>query len=228
MAFQKPFVCRVWPVFVGLALLLSGCAATGPAFSPVAPSNDRALVYIYRSGDYMFGARDTYFIVDNKAVAELSLSGYTYFYATPGKHVLEQEWPFDIAITPFIHRARLDVEWKAGETYYYKFAPIMSLNRVVKSQALQEIRLTKWQQAYDFPDDEPSSSASHAEQVSLPVAPPAMQGDSSVSVAPAPAAQAVQSNTAPPVTREESVAEPEEDVESDSDGNPWSPVHFDM
>lgn len=138
-------------------LLLSGCAATGPAFTP-APHPDanakQALVYIYRSDTFAFGGRDAYFYVNGVNVADLSRNGYTWFHAPAGTHQLVQKWPIDVS------RQSLEgkVEWIAGETYYYKLLtdsesshPTLTLRwrlaAVSPGIAEAELRATKYQPA---------------------------------------------------------------------------------
>ncbi|WP_222616381.1 DUF2846 domain-containing protein [Undibacterium umbellatum] len=126
-----------------IAILLTACAAKGPAYQAAkAPENGNALVYIYRINTAAFGARDAYFYVDNKNIADLSVEGYTWFHVPAGEHKFEQKWPVDtLAGNPvraklqqiFTRKANEEnanrmtlsegyVNWEAGKTYYYRLA----------------------------------------------------------------------------------------------------------
>jgi hypothetical protein len=77
-----------------LIVLLSGCAATGPAYKAAEePSGGFALVYIYRPDSLTYGARAANFFLDDRSVAEIRSNGYSYFYVKPGTYRLRQKWP---------------------------------------------------------------------------------------------------------------------------------------
>lgn len=86
-----------------LFLLLTGCMATGPIYTPESPPSDQeALVYIYRPAVQAgISLRTAAISVDDKPAAELSNGGYSIVRLTPGEHVLTQgwiNWPGDVPV----------------------------------------------------------------------------------------------------------------------------------
>lgn len=76
------------------ALLLLGCAATGPAFqSAAAPKEDDALIYVYRPESSTLSARSARIHVDGAPVVDLSNNGYTTVYVKAGRHKVSQYYP---------------------------------------------------------------------------------------------------------------------------------------
>src|SRR5258706_5781148 len=61
--------------------------------------------------------RQTWFYLDDAEIAELDNNGYTWVHVPAGPHFLKQEWPLDIT---FGSKSRLEVNWKSGQTYYYR------------------------------------------------------------------------------------------------------------
>ncbi len=98
-----------------IAIVLSGCAATGPVFTPVAPPDpDSAVVYIYRERTFAFGARAAYFYVNDVNVFDLNADGYSWLTLPAGRYKLRQTWALDIIPKPI----EANVELKAGEIRY--------------------------------------------------------------------------------------------------------------
>jgi hypothetical protein len=122
---------------VFLVLALSGCAFNqpqGPAFLPHALSqSDRALIYVYRPKGERFGYDRAYSLVANgKVVTDLLYEGYYPFEVEPGKLSLAADLKntpgqqlrvglLDFALRP--DAAKMDIETKAGSTYFIKFRP---------------------------------------------------------------------------------------------------------
>ena len=140
------------------ALVLTGCAATGSAYTQAPqPQGNQSLVYIYRVDTFALGGRDAYFYVDGTNVADLSRNGYTWFHAPPGDHVLQQKWPIDVSM---FQKIEAPVTWEAGKSYYYRFVTLggdgrpgtitirWQLSQVSESQAQQEMTNTKLQPAF--------------------------------------------------------------------------------
>ena len=100
-------------------LFLAGCA-TGPTFSeaPAAPTGT-ARLYIYRLPSAVAVVRDARFYIDDQRVAVLSADGYSYVAVKPGRHLLEQGWPFDMA---FGRTLKIYIDVKPGETRYFRFS----------------------------------------------------------------------------------------------------------
>ena len=123
--------CVFWVV------ALSGCAFNqprGPAFTPHTVSqSDRALIYVYRPKGERFGYDRAYSLVANgKVVTDLLYEGYYPFEVEPGKLSLAADLKstagqqlrvglLDFALRP--DAAKMDIETKAGSTYFIKFRP---------------------------------------------------------------------------------------------------------
>jgi hypothetical protein len=122
---------------MALVVVLSGCAFNqpqGPAFLPHTLSrSDRALIYVYRPKGERFGYDRAYSLVANgKVVTDLLYEGYYPFEAEPGKLSLAADLKntpgqqlrvglLDFALRP--DAARMDIETRAGSTYFIKFRP---------------------------------------------------------------------------------------------------------
>lgn len=120
-----------------VALVLSGCAFNkpqGPGFMPHAsPQPDSALIYVYRPKGERFGYDRAYALVANgKVVSDLLYEGYFPFEVEPGKLLLAADLKdtagqkLRVGLLDFFVRpeaARLEIETKAGATYYIKFRP---------------------------------------------------------------------------------------------------------
>lgn len=74
------------------AVLLAGCSANGPVFTEVKPSDDRALVYIYRLPAYAMSLDTTVFDFNGQRVAGLTSGGYSYVRLPPGHYEIKQGW----------------------------------------------------------------------------------------------------------------------------------------
>ena len=119
------------------AAVLSGCAFNkpqGPAFLPHAlTQSERALIYVYRPKGESFGYDRAYSLVANgKIITDLLYEGYFPFEVDPGKLSLAADLKsttgqqlrvglLDFALRP--EAARMDIETKAGSTYFIKFHP---------------------------------------------------------------------------------------------------------
>ena len=134
---QKIVLLRVMPTCVFLAFALWGCAFNqpqGPAFSPHTLSqSDRALIYAYRPKGERFGYDRAYSLVANgRVVTDLLYEGYYAFEVEAGNLSLAADLKntagqqlrvglLDFALRP--EAARMDIETKAGFTYFVKFRP---------------------------------------------------------------------------------------------------------
>jgi hypothetical protein len=123
---------------VCLGLVISGCAFNtpkGPAFLPHTLSqSDRALIYVYRPKGERFGYDRAYSLVANgKIVTDLLYEGYFPFEVEPGKLSLAADLKqtagqqlrvglLDFSLRP--DAAKMDIETKAGTTYFIMFRPI--------------------------------------------------------------------------------------------------------
>lgn len=101
-----------------VVLLLTGCAATGPAFQPVANVDPGSgLVYVYRAKTFALGARAAYFYINDVNVFDLNADGYSWVSLPAGTYKLKQKWAADIWAKPV--EVNLDV--RPGETRYLSF-----------------------------------------------------------------------------------------------------------
>jgi hypothetical protein len=148
---------RTWAILL-VTLVLASCAASGPLFQSASPPDSgKALVYIYRPGGFALGARDAYFYVNDKNVADLSSEGYTHFSLDPGTYNIKQKWPMDL-----IGFKDLDLPLvvSANRTYFYRFFSGIadscpydkicfkwSLQQVTESAAKTEISKCRYQAA---------------------------------------------------------------------------------
>ncbi|MFZ6646151.1 DUF2846 domain-containing protein [Undibacterium sp. TJN25] len=98
--------------------MLTGCAANGPAFSPVkSAEKNSGLLYFYRENQFRAGGRTAYFYVNDVNVFDLDRNGYSWITLPAGTYRLKQKWPVDIT-TKAIEG---DIEVRAGETQYFSF-----------------------------------------------------------------------------------------------------------
>ena len=96
-------------------LILIGCTALGEKYTPAPPpSNDKALVYLFRTGVYVGGFWRTSFMVNNKEVAALHNGGYTWVHLDKGYNQFDAK---------AVNHKNLEFTalLKAGETYYVEF-----------------------------------------------------------------------------------------------------------
>ena len=100
---------------------LAGCAATGHSFKKSdSPTDGKVLIYIFRTQSAVFSMGDVHISVDKTDVADLSINGYTSFYAQPGEHKLAWRWPI-LDIPLLSRKVEWPRTWQAGKTYYYRF-----------------------------------------------------------------------------------------------------------
>jgi hypothetical protein len=110
---------------VAAGLLLAGCSAKGPAFTEVPPSDDRALVYVYRNSSHAMSLDTAVFDFNGQRAFGLNSGGYSYVRLPPGHYEVKQGWGGGVMVltTPELWSdltIKLDV--KAGETHYIRFA----------------------------------------------------------------------------------------------------------
>jgi hypothetical protein len=106
-------------ILLGISvLLLTGCAATGPAFAPAQISDpDAATVYIYRKSNFALRARAAYFYVNDVNVFDLNAEGYSWVALPGGKYTLRQGWAVDMLAKSLV----LNLEVRPRETRYFSF-----------------------------------------------------------------------------------------------------------
>jgi len=143
-------------IIVVCAVVLAGCAATGPVFQAAPePKEADALIYIYRPSSSWFalGARDAYFYVNEVNVADLSNEGYTWFHVPAGDYTLTQKWPFDA--TPGAKALNINARWLPKQKYYFRLETaagyrqyLWRVSEVPADRALIEISSCKYQPAF--------------------------------------------------------------------------------
>ena len=122
---------------VFLVIVLSGCAFNkpqGPMFlAHTLSKSDRALIYVYRPKGERIGYDRAYSLAANgKVVTDLLYEGYYPFEVEPGKLSLAADLKettgqqlrvglLDFSLRP--DAAKMDIETKAGSTYFIKFRP---------------------------------------------------------------------------------------------------------
>ncbi|MBI1175036.1 MAG: hypothetical protein GC139_07190 [Sideroxydans sp.] len=113
------------PVFLMLALTLSGCAG-----GPFKAADKQATVYIYRSPGGVPGPYPKTLFIDGKAVGSLVSDGYFRVQLDQGEHVFA---------TPAANKAELTLYLAKGVTYYVSQEiiparpPFVLINRVKES-----------------------------------------------------------------------------------------------
>ena len=102
-----------------IAVIFSGCAATGPEFKIAPPDpNGKAVLYIYRPAAYPLRGLKAGFSVDGINAAELSVEGYSFVYLSPGLHRLTHQWVGTGTAEPV---TEISVRMEAGSSSYVRF-----------------------------------------------------------------------------------------------------------
>jgi hypothetical protein len=83
MFISKSDALKPWIILI--AVLLSGCSASGPAFKPVNPiPADKGVVYIYREPAIVGGAVYGTVTANNSPITKIKNGGYFPYIANPG------------------------------------------------------------------------------------------------------------------------------------------------
>ena len=110
--------------FIIIATLISGCVATGHAFTEFAkPSGEQALLYIYRPFGRVARGGGPEMLLDGRALGTLLDSGYAAEYLAPGKHRVTAKgniwnWAF-----PDLN---FEIDVLPGSTTYILFTPAVA------------------------------------------------------------------------------------------------------
>ena len=135
-------------ILLSLLFFITGCTASGPAFSPVENSDiNKSLVYIYRPYSAIFCGVAPYVYIDDVKHDQLKNNGYLVYTVDPGKRIIETNCNLSTPLTLY-----LDVV--AGNEYYVRwsvdvdtnFVAVMHTNQlglIPKEYAIHEIRQTK-------------------------------------------------------------------------------------
>ena len=102
---------RKW-ILAGVAVSMTGCAATGAQFVPFEPIPDeQALVYIYR-GKSLYGGAITYHVAEgDRKIVYLKRGGYYPYLTEPGTKTFWARTEATSEVTKDLH---------PGETYYLR------------------------------------------------------------------------------------------------------------
>jgi hypothetical protein len=97
-------------------LLLAGCSASGPAFTPAAaPEPTSALVYIYRPNRIMVRPTSPGILIDGEERILMKNNGYSFFYLPPGIH------SFALLLSDRSKGlAHVNMDLQSGHTYFLK------------------------------------------------------------------------------------------------------------
>jgi len=136
-------------VLLSVGTLIAGCTAIGgKPFTPVDPTSDKAVIYIYRPRTFVGGAVSYPIYINNQKVTTLPHTGYYGYLAEPGEVFVAAKTPENEA------HVKLDV--KAGEEYYIKggtatgqFSGRATLDQVHPSQGREEIKNCAYYPAHD-------------------------------------------------------------------------------
>jgi hypothetical protein len=116
-------------LIVVLVLFLSGCAASGPTFTPAEKLGpNEGLVYIHRDNGFGLGGRTAYFYINGVNIFDLDRKGYSWISLPAGHYTLRQKWPADV--TPKSLSIELDIE--AGQTRYFGFGTDLCSDRCIQ------------------------------------------------------------------------------------------------
>ena len=74
------------------ALVLEGCSATGPRFTPTDTPKGSALLYVYRPESHALGARTAGIEVNGRRAVGLKNNGYALIKLAPGNYEVTQSW----------------------------------------------------------------------------------------------------------------------------------------
>lgn len=107
---------------LAVALLLPACATKGPMFAPhQAISDNKAVVYIYRGGEFAFGGRKSEIFVDDILAARLRMSGFFVLELEPGRHTFAQRWKYWIGDSSGLkEKLTLEVDLQPGGIYFFR------------------------------------------------------------------------------------------------------------
>jgi len=128
-------------LLAALAIVLSGCAATGSQFS-VAPEakENKGLIVFYRPKNHQGSAINIPLQDNGKDIGSIQNGQFIFYDVTPGKHEFRTN-------TAAIDRA-VNINVEAGETYYLSASIRMgfwvgswALTRVYEEQAIDELKV---------------------------------------------------------------------------------------
>ena len=151
--------------FLGFVItVVSACSATGPVFSEApGPKKTDALVYIYRPDAIYYSGIQSHFYLNDVKVASLNKKGYTWFYAPKGDYALKQHWTGmdgenqiitrNIKLPPegrVFYRLTIGLEDFRAQYPGFKATHSWVLSEVTESQALIEMRDTRFQPPFDL------------------------------------------------------------------------------
>lgn len=133
-------------VLLPVVLLMTGCAANGPAFTPAENLDpSQSLVYIYRPGNIVGCGLAPRIYIDEVEKGKIKNDGYLVYPIGPGKRMIEARW-WENILTVYLDVVAGEeyyVRWFADSEGVYSSSIIMSFGLIPKEYALNEIRHTK-------------------------------------------------------------------------------------
>lgn len=110
-------------VFLFSVVLLVGCTATGPIFTPVnSVAADKALVYVYNPMRNMNGNEPNYLYINGSKVFMFKFKGYTYFNAVPGIYTFSRKLSTMFIATN--EKGKSEFKFDPGKTYFVRYVEI--------------------------------------------------------------------------------------------------------
>ncbi len=134
------------------ALVLVGCSATGPVFTPapMPATGDQAIVNVYRPDQFMAKAASFRLFLDKKKIVTIKNNGYTRVMVSPGQHTLEVGllgWAFGFLPGFVFFSKPLTFEVEAGERAYIHVQPAffgVKLTENGEDQGLRQISTARY------------------------------------------------------------------------------------
>lgn len=111
-------------------MLLQGCASTprGPSFAATPPSDETAVLYVYRlhTPPYL---RKPDIKINDVVVAELPTDSYTVLRLRPGNYTVKADWngPLSLGLDGLILNVSTSISMSAGKSYYVNLAGKLGL-----------------------------------------------------------------------------------------------------
>ena len=113
-------------------VFLSGCAASGPAFSKVEsiPENS-GVVYIFREKAFVASIVEIVNYIDGSEVSRLKSNGYSSHIVTSGEHEIVMQW--DCAVSggctddAFEHKVSIPINIEEKQSMYFQLSFIHSI-----------------------------------------------------------------------------------------------------
>lgn len=130
-------------------VLLSACAASGPAFKAEPSRDNQSIIHLFRPSKFANGGGSPDVMLDGKKVGALANGGYLSLPVPPGPHTLEipsNAWSWDINCTP------VTLQVGQGAAHYVAMDTDASLSIVGASKA-STTHIKRRCQLLELPED---------------------------------------------------------------------------